>query len=504
MKITLLSTFERLGGASIAASRLQEGLRLAGHDSWMLVKSKTGASPYVRQLDLSNRKIQRREQAFRLIEQYLYDSNRTELSNTRFSLPYPGYDLSRAGLIRSAEVVNLHWVALFQSVESVAALLVAGRPVVWTLHDQHPFTGGCHYTAGCAGYRQDCLDCPQLRYHFTQLPAKILEAKKRAWQQNLTIVTPSRWLAGCARHSSLFGKFRVEVIPNSIDHEIYRPVEKIPAKTKLGLNPDCLHLLFNSYTGQEKRKGFLHLRAALQYCLRQERFRALADRGGVAILVLGPVETGSEGARIDFRPLGMVEGDGELASIYAAADLVVLPSEEENLPNVMLESMACGTPVVSFAAGGMPDVIEDGKNGLLAPVLNADRLGEAILRLVFEPDLRAGMGLRARQTMVADYKLADQSRRYLELFKELTAARRPVLDPVPAAAAGPEPGMTAGREELVLPGPSSCRQTSIRALLRLYPLIRLGRLAIRLLRGRPLLRLVRGAPAGGAGKSRTG
>jgi len=425
MKITLLSTFDRLGGASIAALRLQRGLRSLGQDSWMLVKQKSSLDPHVRQMDLAGKKRSRHEDAWRRIEEQVYEANRTGLSNTRFSLPYPGYDVSGTKIVREADIVNLHWVALFQSVESVSALLASGKPVVWTLHDQNPFSGGCHYSAGCSGYMGDCRDCPQLRDPSLQLPAMVLEAKKKFWLGNLTVVTPSRWLADCARRSSLFGKFRVEVIANSLEHEIYRPHDKGAARRALGLRPDCLYLLFSSYTSREKRKGFAHMILALQHCLRQERFRALANANGTAILLLGPCDVELKNLGIPLHPLGMIMDDERLALANEAADVMVIPSEEENLPNVMLEALACGTPVAGFAVGGMPDVVEDGVNGVLAAPGDAAALGEAILSLAFDDERRRRLGENGRRLIERNFKLSDQARNYLGLFEDLRASAKP-------------------------------------------------------------------------------
>jgi len=447
MKIVLLSTSDRTGGASIAALRLHKGLRSLGQDSWMLVKDKSGQDPHVTQLDLTGSDIHKEEDIFRLIGQRVIAENRTAISNTGFSLPYPGYDVSHTNVVQAADVVNLHWIALFQSVESVAALLDSGKPVVWTLHDQNPFSGGCHFSAGCLGYRGDCRDCPQLRQNALQLPAKILEAKKKYWRRQVTIVAPSRWLADCARQSALFGKCRIEVIANSLDHEIYRPIDKVFAKKALGLKPERLYLLFSAFTKHEKRKGFSLLIRALQYCLRQDRFRGLAAAKGIAVLTLGPHETGLEGLGIPLHPLGMVADDHRIARIYAAADMLVLPSLEENLPNVMLEAMACGTPVVGFAIGGMPDVIENGVTGMMATPGSPEDLAEAVLRLAFDSHLRIQQGQYGRRLIESHYKLSDQSQNYLKLYEELLIAKPPSIAPhmerMPASEKRPPVGTAA-------------------------------------------------------------
>jgi glycosyltransferase involved in cell wall biosynthesis len=443
MKIALFSTFDRRGGAALAALRLHKGLRLLEQESWMLVKEKSGQDFYVRPMDLPARKIRKEEAVFRLIEQQVFSEKRTALSNTRFSLPYPGYDLSKTDVVKLTDIVNLHWVALYQSIESVAALLESGKPVVWTLHDMNPFSGGCHYSAGCLGYRRDCLDCPQLGENPLQLPAKILQVKRKLWRRNLTIVTPSRWLAECARQSSVFRDFRVEVIPNSLETDVFFPRDKSAAKEALGLDRKQLVLLFSTYSDKEKRKGFKELVRALQRCLKNTRFRELAAKGAIQILNLGPAQDKIAEQDFAVRDLGVINGMDKVAAIYAAADIFVMPSLEENLANAMLEALACATPVLGFDVGGTPDMIQNGVTGFLVPVSDSDKFAERLLELVFNQPLREQMGENGRRLIESKFKLQDQAVNYLELFRDLVKkshvnAALPAADDVWNESAIPE------------------------------------------------------------------
>ncbi len=174
---------------------------------------------------------------FELIQDQYLNRNRTELSNTFFSLSYPGWDISRLPLAQAADVINLHWVADFQSPPTLKRLFEVGKPVVWTLHDQWAFTGGCHYSAGCEGYRSSCTGCPQLREDPYDLPAAILGDKLDAFRNaKLTIVTPSHWMAECARSSRAFRDVPVRVIPNGLETDIFQPASKARAKTELGFS----------------------------------------------------------------------------------------------------------------------------------------------------------------------------------------------------------------------------------------------------------------------------
>lgn len=419
MKIAMLSTFDRDGGAAIAASRLHRGLRLLQQDSWLLVKCKSGHDPHTVQVDPPGPEIRKREGFFRLIEERSYARNRSSLSNTRFSLPYPGRDISKHSIIATADLVNLHWVALFQSAENVASLQATGKPLVWTLHDMNPFSGGCHYSAGCTRYRSDCEDCPQLREDPWRLPARILQRRIKYLGKGLTVVAPSRWLADCARQSSVFRESRVEVIPNSLETEVFIPRDKAAAKKKLGFSPEQTLLLFSAYSEGEKRKGFGELSNALRCALKDPRFQALLSGGKIQILNLGPNRKKTVEGGLAVRNLGLIDSLDEVACVYAAADIFVMPSLEENLANVMLEAMACSTPVLAFAVGGNPDVIRQGVTGYLVPLSDCDQFAARLLELVFNPTLREQMGRNCRSLIEREFALTDQAAHYIELFSDL-------------------------------------------------------------------------------------
>ncbi len=291
MKIAIISTYDNSGGAPIAAFRLHKGFRLLNRDSFMIVRFKNSNDAYIYPVLERNWEMNVETEVFKTMENLAIYQNRTELSNTLVSLPYPGYNLSKVDIIQDADVINLHWVSYFQSVESISSLLSLGKPVVWTLHDQNAFTGGCHYSAGCLKYQDDCRDCPQLLDNTYQIPFHILISKLKNWRDNLTIVTPSMWLADCARKSRLFKNSRVETIPNSLETDIFIPKEKKSAKVELDLNPHGVALLFGAHSGNEKRKGFHHLVEAIRYCMRIDQFKNMATSGEIKILTFGPPQS---------------------------------------------------------------------------------------------------------------------------------------------------------------------------------------------------------------------
>jgi glycosyltransferase involved in cell wall biosynthesis len=426
LKILQVSTYDIQGGAGIAAYRLHRGLRELGEECRMLVRHKSSADDSVIRV-LPRKPAERDDQEFFLrtvIQGHYIDSNRTDISNTMFTLSHPGYDLSHLPSIRETEIINLQWVADYQSPVTLRKLLSLGKPVVWTLHDQWAFTGGCHYAAGCTKYREDCAACPQLADDPFDLPAAILQDKKAlCTPAQLTIVTPSRWLASCVRESALFKNLRVEVIPYSLDTEFFSPSPKGEAKKKLGLPPDTVTLLFGVIDGAEKRKGFQELLTAIRYAMETPQFKNLVGQGRLKIFCFGHSDAALNDAGLPVIHLGYLDSLEKIRNAYCAADLFILPSFEDNLPNTILEALSCGTPVVAFAAGGIPDLVTDGVNGRLVPVGNSHELSRAILSLVFRPEELKILGRNGRTSMVEEYSLPVQARRYSELYRELCGKR---------------------------------------------------------------------------------
>lgn len=419
INVSILSSFDIEGGAPIAAYRLHKGLREMNQHSVLIVKRKTVRDPDVVPVVVKNLKSRVEEHLFRLMEKQLNDQNRTDITNTYFSPPYLTLDFTNADLIHKADIINLHWVAKFLSPESVSLLLGLGQPVVWTLHDQNPFTGGCHYSAGCEKYQKNCSDCPQIKDNHLQIPFHVLKNKRKLWKKNLTIVTPSRWLAGCAKKSRVFKDFRIEVIPNSLETAVFRPKNIEQAKKELGLAPGSFTLLLGAYTGFEKRKGFKELLDVIRYCLQDERFAKMNHNGDVDLVAFGPPQKELKQLTAGIKSFGYINDNERLATIYSAADIFLLPSREDNLPNTMLEAMACGTPVLSFEVGGMPDMVENGVTGYMAPPFDSKKFGDLVLRLAFNEQERKHMGVNCRRLIEDKFKLKNQAENYLDLFHDL-------------------------------------------------------------------------------------
>lgn len=412
MRVLLLNQSDIQGGAAIAAHRLHTGLGQIGVESFMVVQQRSGSDPNV----IAPRgRAQESLAHLRVAIDSLPLKRYPQRDRSIFSLQWLPDTLSRQISRLNPDIINLHWTG--EALIRIETLVRLQAPIVWTLHDMWPFTGGCHYSQGCDRYLSACGTCPQLGSDRERdLSRWVWQRKQSAWKsKNLTIVALSSWLAQCARSSSLFRDCRVEQIPNGIDTTLYRPLPRAIARDLLGLPQDRSLVLFGAlHATQDKRKGFHLLQPALQRLSQQ----GWGDR--LSLVVLGataPPSPPDLGFPIHY--LGTLKDTLTLTLAYCAADVFVLPSVEENLANTVMESLACGTPCVAFRIGGMPDLVEHERNGYLATPFQVDDLAVGIAWILSDQERHCKLSHRARQKVEQEFTLHLQSHRYQALFNEV-------------------------------------------------------------------------------------
>ncbi|HPO50949.1 MAG TPA: glycosyltransferase, partial [Spirochaetota bacterium] len=336
-----------------------------------------------------------------------------------FSTPYPANELSKNSTVKNSDIINIHWTSGYQSVENIANLLSLNIPVAFTLHDMNYFTGGCHYSSVCKKYEDNCLGCPQLKNDKYNIPNIVLSEKIKYFSgKDITVISPSKWLADCAKKSTLFKNFRIETIPNSIETELFKNIDKKDAKNDLGINKEIITILFGTENHKEKRKGFVHLLEAMEYCKKDFIFSEYVKNGRILILTFGRASDDLKKLNIPFKSFGYVNDDLTLSKIYSASDFVVLPSEEDNLPNIALEALSCGTPVISFSIGGMTDILKNGENGFLSEPFDIEDMGNNILKFVKDDRLRKKTSDAGRRLIEEKYRAENQVKAYLEIFSD--------------------------------------------------------------------------------------
>lgn len=315
----------------------------------------------------------------------------------------------------SPSIVHLHWVAKMIDYRSFFASLPDHQPVVWTLHDLNPVTGGCHYPDGCQAYTRGCGSCPQLghRRAADDLSYRSLRVKRDALRgKNLHVVAPSRWAADCARRSWLLGGARtIQVIPHGVDVARFAPQDKAACRRKLGLPADRVVIGFGAASITDRRKGLSELLAALA---------RLPNRRQLTGLVFGSGEVPRTDLELpELTAVGYVDDPVAQATVYSAADLLVVPSREELFGLTGLEALACGTPVVGFDCGGIPDYVRPMETGLLARPDDSGDLARQIQWLIDRPHVRHQMGARGRALVLRQFDLRQQAARHVELYQTL-------------------------------------------------------------------------------------
>jgi glycosyltransferase involved in cell wall biosynthesis len=421
MRVVHLCALDQ-GGAAKAAFRLHQGLLQAGVDSSILAMIKKSRDPSVRVVppdtsitdqnaweayDGDQQRWGRISARFdALLERFPQRSPNLEL----FSDTSADVDLGRIREVRDADVVHLHWVVGMLDYAKMTDVL-AGKKVVWTLHDMNPFTGGCHYSDGCLKYRQSCGACPQLGSADCGDVSAVFLAQKDRFFKTIRpqIVSPTQWLAEGARASTVLKGHPTCCIPNGLPLEVFRPHRGAELRRRIGGEKNERILLAGADNLSNPRKGYPYLRDAIHRLTRRS-----ADR--ISLATFGTIPGGFDlGLPCRHIPFGYVSREDQLAMIYGMADVLVIPSIEDNLPNTGIEALACGLPIAAFAAGGIPEIVRHQVNGCLARPRDASALSDAIewcLANSSREEIRDG----CRQQALKSYSLEDLTRSYLSLY----------------------------------------------------------------------------------------
>jgi glycosyltransferase involved in cell wall biosynthesis len=409
------------GGPGNSALRIHKGLFALDQDSALLVKKQRARAGGVFEVktDLPA-EVGDLATTYDIFQRWYLDHNRTAISNSHFSLSEAGYSLEEHPLVLDAEILHLHSVARFLAPSGISKLARIGKPMVWTLHDHRPFTGGCHFPAACAKYSATCSGCPQLGWDpYFVTDGQLGDALEMIPARRITCVAPTKFLAEKARRSALFRNSRVEVIPYGLDADVFQVKWKPQAKNHLGLDTNTVHLLFVANELGEARKGFEKLARAIQICLQRPQFKERVEKGEIALISLGHPHPSLGTLGIPYVCLGHLETPEEMSQLYGAADLFLLPSLEENLPNTLLEAMSCGTPVVAFDVGGVSEVLTQDETGKLVPAGDESAFAFAIEELIGDENLRMRMAEACRKRIVENHSQELQAGRYLNLYREL-------------------------------------------------------------------------------------
>ena len=356
----------------------------------------------------------------KVLVQELISNNRTLISNTYFSLDIEEVDLLSTPLLSNADIINLHWVSGAISTASLVRLASFGKPVVWTLHDVRPLTGGCHFPAGCRRFYDACGDCSQLLSdHFQMTRNSILSMTDALACLRPHIIAPSQWMLEHARSSRVSRELSSSCIPYGVDTELFKLGLKEEARSTLGLDPQADYILLASHNMLEKRKGVMEALEVLSALADEPDVALRLAEGSLRLLCCGEgapdfSQTGWPVDQIGYRPVN------EMPTVYQSATMMLFTSTEDNLPNVILEAMACGVVIVSHEVGGAVDLLgEEGGGELLFDRGNSKRGAELILRWLRDPLGRTVAGESLAVKSREHYGFANQARAYQGLYATL-------------------------------------------------------------------------------------
>lgn len=395
MKVVHLTTVKS-GGAYIAAKRIAEACTRKGIECELI--------------SLEDYQSNELSKFIYKVKYYLFHKMWLGFGGgeTYITLDKCGKKLFKDPRIVEADVIHLHWISDgFINNRELEKLIKLEKKIIWTLHDMHPFTGGCHYDSNCGKYMSGCEDCPSVKSMFLKKLIRNNMKRKFYKGDNITIVGCSNWITNCAKNSIAMSQLKCVWIPNCINLDVYAPIQKRQARNELGLNvdPEKNVILFGAMGAlTDKRKGFSYLKQALSN---------LDGKKYILFVFGGTVE---ENVNCEVVNLGYVNEPWKQVLVYSSADVFVAPSIQDNLPNTVLEAAACGTPSVAFNIGGMGDLIKK-SSGILVEPFDTYAFAGAIEHCCKKENAEVlSIGARAHASDKFSYE--DIASKYIELYKE--------------------------------------------------------------------------------------
>ena len=423
MKVLHVSTFGESGGAARAMLRWHRRLLLDGFESRVLCfESKKNEAT----ISVLSKPRDSTESAKAWVSQRKWiDQSRTSFSDNFFSQAFFDCRISGEEWVEWADVIHIHWISRFLNLEDLAQIRLRGKPIVATPHDLWFFTGGCHYPSSCRQYGELCMECPMVvpeSRRFVEINHRfkkdILSNVVSAW------IGPSSWMREQILRCRDFPAADVFVVPYACDFESFWPGNKAEDRKRLDLPVDHKLILFVAENLGESRKGFGDFEQVL---LRLHNLAA--DQRGTApigALLAGRAEGVEKGKlRFPVFELGYIDDPATLRAAYSAADILLYTGIEDNLPNVVTEALACGTPVIGYRTGGIVDQVRPGENGILVATGNVEAATNALAELLQNPARIRELASRARESVEMSFDNQRIVRKLIFIYEKV------VSDPAP-------------------------------------------------------------------------
>jgi glycosyltransferase involved in cell wall biosynthesis len=413
MKILHINTYEA-GGAGKACVRLHENLLKQGLDSNLLVlhRAKSTVPNIYSFFDFYKpTKLPFLRKVINKISGLFADtkSHEEHIANRppgyeSFTSVRTSYDITGHPLYRDSDIVHFHWVGDFVDFKSF--FRHNKKKIIWTMQDMNPLTGGCHYSSGCDRFKTDCHDCPQLQGTIdTDYARRNLKLKKNSLTRtDIHLAASSHWLIGLSKTSYLFSDRPHTMIYNGSDATVFDPIEKKLARAHFGLPQDKIIVLFIANLDNQ-RKGYYYV---------QEAWKAFSGRNDIFLCIAG--ESKNPAAEIpNSKFLGKISDEKTLNAFYSAGDVLLIPSLEDDLPNTIIESFLCGTPVIGFPVGGISEMILKGINGYLCMEIGVKPLVDKVNDFLSNKNIFNRSQIR--NEAIRKFSVDLQVKNYIELYK---------------------------------------------------------------------------------------
>jgi glycosyltransferase involved in cell wall biosynthesis len=417
LKVVHLNTYDGNGGAGRACMRLNRALLNQDIDSKVIVNFKFGKNDQIG--DFNTNLIQKAYTAATIILERVWAKRYLKALRTPFSFAWFGRSVIHHPDVKNADIIHLHWVNHgFLNPSHLAEIATLNKPVVWTFHDSNSFTGGCHVRYTCDHFQYECGNCPLLKNSAPDdYSHRIWIQKHNAYARlDFTVVAPSAWMQASVLESSLVKHKAIKQIPNTLETAIFKPADKRQAKEQSGFPADKFVFLSGFMPSRKDlHKGTTYLLESLELL----KIKLGSRAGEIELVVFGNRST-EDMPDFPFKTsfLGTISDDEQLASCYAAADAFLIPSLEDNLPYTVMESLACGTPVIAFTTGGIPDMVKHEHNGYLAEYRSAKSFADGMEWIINHLD-KEKLQLQARQTVMDNYSEEIISKKHIDLYKQL-------------------------------------------------------------------------------------
>lgn len=407
MKIMHIVAGELTGGAARGAYWLHKALLDLGIESNIWTNSKTTFND-----DTVHTILQNKFDKFLNIIRLQIDNNLQALYRNRerliFSTGLVGVDFTKSKLYKDSDVVHLHWINA--GLINIKHLRKVKKPLIWTLRDMWPMTGGCHVPLECKNFISGCGNCKQLHSHKKyDLSRYVLNRKIKYLPKSIRIVAISNWLSEMARQSLLFHDFNISMIHNNIDTNDFFPINKEIARKALNIISSKKIILFGSTSSFDSYKGFSIFVDALRFLDNKKYF--LCFFGHVDFKIIDKLG-------FECKTFGYIYNNILLRLIYSCSDVFVAPSLMDAFGKTLAEAMACGTPVVCFDATGPKDIVDHKLNGYKASAFDPFDLAQGIEWIANNPDYDK-LCESAREKAIKEFDNKVIAKKYINLYKEL-------------------------------------------------------------------------------------